>query len=228
MTEFLRQPAMPRVRSWHGLVMTCLFSAATAAQVPASGPEPAAPGALQPGDEADTIVVNGLRQRGKVLGDIPPEVTLDAQDIRAIGASSIAELLQELAPQTRSARGRGGGMPIVLIGGKRVSGFAEIRNIPPEAIARVEILPEEVALKYGYRADQRVVNFVLRDRFRAVTGDVDLGGPVQGGRTSAQAEAKFPAAAQWHKAQRGRRIEGRFAAARGEPQHRAAGARASL
>ena len=142
-------------------------------------------------DTTETIVVNGLRDRGRVLGDIPAEVTLNAQDIRAIGASSIAELLQELSPQTRSGRGRGGGMPIVLISGKRVSGFAEIRNIPPEAIERVEILPEEVALKYGYRADQRVVNFVLRERFRAVTSEIELGGPVQGGRTSAQGEANF-------------------------------------
>jgi hypothetical protein len=175
------------------LLATVSLSAAVVAQTAPSAPPSGSAGAgtPQPTDDPGTIVVNGLRERGKVLGDIPAEVTLDAQDIRAIGASSLAELLQELAPQTRSGRGRGGGMPIVLVSGKRVSGFAEIRNIPPEAIERVEILPEEVALKYGYRADQRVVNFVLRERFRAVTSEFDLGGPLQGGRTSVQAEANY-------------------------------------
>ena len=179
---------------WIVLLATVSLSTAVTAQtaLPPLPPSEALPAVTPPSaDDPGTIVVNGLRDRGKVLGDIPAEVTLNAQDIRAIGASSIAELLQELAPQTRSGRGRGGGMPIVLISGKRVSGFAEIRNIPPEAIERVEILPEEVALKYGYRADQRVVNFVLRERFRAVTSEFDLGGPLQGGRTSAQAEANF-------------------------------------
>lgn len=137
------------------------------------------------------IVVTAGSQRGRVVGDIAPEIQLGPQDIRAIGAGSIEELLSELAPLTASGRGRGGEAPVVLINGKRVSGFAEIRNIPPEAIERVDIMPEEVALKYGYRADQRVVNFVLRERFRAVTGEFDVGGPTAGGRTSVEAEANF-------------------------------------
>ncbi|WP_447411859.1 hypothetical protein, partial [Clostridium perfringens] len=41
------------------------------------------------------------------------------------------------------------------------------------AIARAEILPEEVALKYGYASDQRVVNIVLRKRYRATMAEVD-------------------------------------------------------
>jgi hypothetical protein len=142
-------------------------------------------------DDDDAIIVTGSRQRGKVLGDIAPEIELGPQDIRAIGAGSIAELLQELGPQTRSGRGRGGDAPVILINGQRVSGFAEISKIPPEALARVDILPEEVALKYGYRANQRVVNFVLRERFRAVTTSADLGGPSAGGRASAKGEANL-------------------------------------
>ncbi|MGJ3629017.1 hypothetical protein AB5I41_23055 [Sphingomonas sp. MMS24-JH45] len=48
------------------------------------------------------------------------------------------------APQTRSGRGAGG-PPVVLVNGRRVSGFQEIRDLPTEAIQRVDILPEEVA-----------------------------------------------------------------------------------
>ena len=46
----------------------------------------------------------------------------------------------------------------------------------------MDILPEEVALKYGYRADQRVVNVVLRPRFRAATAEAEGGVPTAGGR----------------------------------------------
>ena len=137
---------------------------------------------LEGEDEEAEIVVTGQRERGAVLGDIPPEIQLDARDVRALGAGSIVEVLEALAPQTQSGRGRGEGRPVVLLNGRRISGFGEIRNIPPEAIQRIDILPEEVALRYGYRADQRVVNFVLRRRFNAVTAEADYGVATDGGR----------------------------------------------
>ena len=155
--------------------------------------QPAPPQA--PSDEAaedeEEIVVTGQRQRGSVIGDIPPEIQLNARDVRALGAGSISELLDALAPQTQSGRGRGEGRPIVLLNGRRISGFQEIRNIPPEAIQRVDILPEEVALKYGYLADQRVVNFVLRRRFDATTGELEYGLATDGGRSNYEADLNY-------------------------------------
>ena len=136
----------------------------------------------------DEIVVTGQRERGAVIGDIEPEVQLNRAEIRSFGASNLGELLEAIAPQTSSGRGRDGGGPVVLLNGRRISGFSEIRGIPPEAIVRVDILPEEVALKYGYRADQRVVNFVLRPRFRAVTAELEAGMPTAGGRSSYEAD----------------------------------------
>jgi hypothetical protein len=115
----------------------------------------------------EEIVVMGQKPRGSVIGDIPPENVLSPRDIRATGATSINELLDSLASQIGSARGRSSGRPITLLNGQRISGFREIRDLPPEAIERMEILPEEVALKYGYSADQRVVNIVLRRRFNS-------------------------------------------------------------
>jgi uncharacterized membrane protein YgcG len=117
-----------------------------------------------PADEGEEIVVAGQKPRGSVVGDIAPEVTLNAGDVRALGVSSVTELLDELAPQTQSG---GGGSPVVLLEGRRVASLREIGPIPTEAIQRVEILPEEVALKYGYPATQKVVNIILRQRFRA-------------------------------------------------------------
>src|SRR6185503_38954 len=131
------------------------------------------------GDEEE-IVVQGQRARGSVVGDIPPENILDSRDVRATGATSITDLLDALAPQIGSSRGRGGEQPVLLLNGQRISSFRELRDIPTEAIERVEILPEEVALKYGYRADQKVVNIVLRQRFRSTTALVGLGGATEG------------------------------------------------
>ncbi|HZG47835.1 MAG TPA: TonB-dependent receptor, partial [Allosphingosinicella sp.] len=175
---------------------------APAAVEPEPKPQPADPAAAEqepaqgePGEptaeaEAD-IVVTGQRLRGAVEGDIPPEVTLDAAELRAFGANTIAELITALAPQTSSGRGRGGGFPIILVNGRRISGFSEIRDLPPEAIERVDILPEEVALRYGYRAEQRVVNLVLRERFNAVTAEVEGGLATAGGRGVSEIDVNY-------------------------------------
>jgi len=134
--------------------------------------------------ELEEVVVSGRRLPGSAVGDIQPETTLSSQEIRALGVGSVTELIAALGPQLNSSGGRGG-RPVVLINGVRVSGFAEVRDLPTEAIQRVDIFPEEVALKYGYRADQRVMNIVLRSRFRAYTGDVSARGSTEGGREGA-------------------------------------------
>jgi iron complex outermembrane receptor protein len=157
----------------------------------AEAAQPSVDGEDEEVDESEEIVVTGQRPRGSVVGDIDPEMVLNRRDIRTYGASSVADLLTALAPQTQSGRGRDGGGPVTLLNGKRISGFQEIRDIPPEAIERVEILPEEVALKYGYRADQRVVNIVLRRRFRAVTAEAEGGMPTAGGRLSGELDLDY-------------------------------------
>ncbi|HEY9233778.1 MAG TPA: hypothetical protein VIP08_01970, partial [Phenylobacterium sp.] len=140
--------------------------------------------------EVEELVVSGSRNLpGQVIGDIAPEMTITPREIRAYGAANITELLDALAPQTASAQG-GGGRPVVLIDGGRVSGFNEIRDLPTEAISRVEILPEEVSLKYGYPAEQKVVNIVLRRRFHATVVEGSGSSPTQsGGGASASGHA---------------------------------------
>src|SRR6478672_8366783 len=145
-------------------------TSATTQQQPANGPSAqadttAAQSVNEDYGDEEPIVVQGTRARGSVVGDIPPQNILDSRDVRATGATSINDLLDALAPQIGSAQGRGSERPILLLNGQRISSFREVRDIPPEAIERLEILPEEVALKYGYSADQRVVNIVLRQRF---------------------------------------------------------------
>lgn len=160
-------------------------SAPAQAQGEQDAQQPAGGGAadMLPEEEEDsnTIVVTGSKLPGSVVGDIPPENTLTSQDIRATGATDINELLDAIAPQTGSSRGRGGERPVLLLNGQRISSFRELRDIPTEAISRVEILPEEVALKYGYSADQRVVNFVLRSRFRSTAAMIRGQAATEGG-----------------------------------------------
>ena len=142
----------------HGPLLLGLLAGAAA--VPAwaqTGPAPASvgqpvdpaedEGAGSVGDEAaddedaavvEEVVVTAQRRRGAALGDIPPEFELNAAEIRALGAGSITELLETLEPQIRSNRGRGGGSPVVMLNGRRISGFSVLRGIPPEATERCE------------------------------------------------------------------------------------------
>ncbi|WP_288413910.1 TonB-dependent receptor [uncultured Sphingomonas sp.] len=165
-------------------------TAPTAPTAQAQTPEPVEPGSGGAGgtdteSEAEEIVVTGRPPPGSVPGDIKPELQLSPADIRSYGVSSVAELVTELAPQLQSVRG---GQPVFLVNGRRSAGFQEIRDLPTEAILRVDILPEEVALKYGYRSDQKVINFVLRPRFRSYTGELQGGAPTQGGSSNFEAE----------------------------------------
>jgi hypothetical protein len=159
-------------------------SAPVAAPTPAQAPPPTVD---DYGDEEE-IFVTGVRARGSVVGDIPPEDTLDSRDVRATGATNINELLDAIAPQIGSAQGRGGERPVLLLNGQRISSFRELRDIPTEAISRVEILPEEVALKYGYRADQKVVNIVLRERFRSTAALLGATTATEGGYAAANGD----------------------------------------
>jgi iron complex outermembrane recepter protein len=130
---------------------------------------------------APEIVVTAERIPGAVLSDVPPVLELDEAAVESLGAASIADVLATIAPQTGPGRGRGGGGgPVILLNGLRISSFAELRDIPPEAIRRVQILPEQVALQYGFSADQRVVNFILKENFRAFIVDAEYGGSTRG------------------------------------------------
>jgi hypothetical protein len=178
------------------------FGQSTAAPPPTAAPStPNSADADEAADAADaahpaptvsevTVTAHKVvRQYGAVVGDIKPELQLGPADVQSFGVSTVTELLTELEPETRSDRGRTSEAPVILLNGRRISALNEVQNIPVEAILRVDILPEEVSLKYGYTADQRVVNIVLRRRFHATTLEGQAGGPTEGGEITGQAEA---------------------------------------
>lgn len=138
-------------------------------------------------NEVEGLVIQA-DPRGKVEGDIKPDLELGEAEIQSFGATSIGELLTMLTPQTTSTRGRdSGGGPVLLVNGRRISGFQEIQGIPPEAIERFQVLPEEVALSYGYKADQRVVNIILKKNYNALQTQAAATVTTDGGRVSPNA-----------------------------------------
>lgn len=153
----------------------------------AGATEPTA-GQREPEERRD-IIVTGRRLPGAALGDLPAEMRLGPEDMAAFGAGTIGELLDDLSPQTQAAGVAGGSPPLVLVNGQRISGFEEVRALPPEAVLRIDILPEETALRYGLRPGSKVVNLVLRPDFRAVAAEAGFGQATAGGRPSAEAKA---------------------------------------
>lgn len=149
-------------------------------------------------DEINTIIVLGARLLDQVDAPEPPILELDAEDITAYGAGSIEELLQALGPQVSSSRGRGGsggfgggGGPVILVNGVRISSFRELRSYPPEAIERTEVFSEDVAQRYGYSPDQRVVNFILKDNYSSRELEMEYGQPFDGGFSTQEVEGTY-------------------------------------
>lgn len=173
------------------LSLTALLLASTS--VPSWAQESGEPTITeQPEDALATdIVVTAERIRGSVDTDVPPVEELSEADVAAVGGGSIADVLAAIAPQTGSGRGRGGGQPVILLNGRRISGFRELRDLPPEAIKQVQVFPDEVALQYGFRPDQRVINFILKDNFASFGTEVEYAQPQDGGQSNKEFEATF-------------------------------------
>jgi hypothetical protein len=121
--------------------------------------------------------------RGLTSGAIAPLLQLSPAELESYGVDSLADLVDALKPMTRSSRSDQ--TPVVLING-HLAGQVEFDNLPREAIERVEVLPESVALQYGFSENQRVLNFVLRAHYRAAPARLTESGATEGGdRTTA-------------------------------------------
>jgi hypothetical protein len=114
-------------------------------------------------DSAAEIRVVGDRR--SIARNVVPLASLDESAIAATGATNMSELLRALRPVAQSADGSD---PIMLLNGQRMSGYQEIGTLPPEAIEKVEVLPEPAALKFGYPPTRRVMNFITKRRFQQV------------------------------------------------------------
>ncbi len=142
----------------------------------ADGPGP--PGAATP----DIIVTT---PRGRTSGGIDPLLEVSPSELDSFGVDTLSDLVDALRPLTRSSRSDQ--MAVVLING-HLAGPTEFDNLPREAIERVEVLPESVALQYGFSENQRVLNFILREHYRAVPVRAADSGATEGGSQVASAD----------------------------------------
>jgi hypothetical protein len=167
-------------------------SKSTASEASATGEKPRASQSdpsltTPPPATADRdIVVTGAPERGSVIGRIPPERTLTPFEIATYGATDVGTLIQSLGPLATSIRGGEESPPIVLLNGQRIANSADIARIPTEAIERMEVFPEALALAYGFRPDQKVINIVTFERFSKRNAEIDLAVPTEGGRADRQ------------------------------------------
>ncbi|MEN3746273.1 hypothetical protein TPR58_03770 [Sphingomonas sp. HF-S3] len=161
-------------------LLVCLAAPAAAQQAP--GPDPVAPDPSGDGQPHSDIVVIG--QRGSAVTDLPPLAEFDAAAVAATGATTVPELLQAIRGSTQGADGA---EPILLLNAQRVSGYSEIASLPPEAIEKVEVMPEQAALKFGFPPTRRLVNFITKARFRQVEVKASAGTATRGGTTMQKA-----------------------------------------
>lgn len=150
--------------------------------------------------EVQEVIVTGSRIVRTNLEAPTPVTTLDAQEIRATGVTSIGDVLNDLpalrgtftsANSTRfigtagvnhlDLRGLGPERTLVLVNGRRhVSGTdgalqVDTNSIPTDLLERVDIVTGGASSIYGSDAVAGVVNFVLKQNFEGLSVSAQSG-----------------------------------------------------
>ncbi len=135
--------------------------------------------------QTSEVTVTGSRSR---YPDTLPIMQISPEDLQSYGTSSVQELLDALGPRIQSSMSDAA--PVILING-RLAGQTELQNLPPEAIARVDVLPEKAALRHGFPDDRRVINLVLREHFRAYIAEASDSQSTEGGSQTGSADTSM-------------------------------------
>ncbi|MBB2170049.1 hypothetical protein HLH36_17145 [Gluconacetobacter aggeris] len=107
------------------------------------------------------------------------------QNIDNLAAMTIGEVI------TRLER-RNGGRPFsIIVNGRRLADISDLREIPPEALAGLEILPNSSAGRYGFGPENKVLNLVLKRKFSSLTTSPELHLPTEGGGDSGDAAFRY-------------------------------------
>ena len=156
-------------------------------------------------DEGDRIVVIGSRiARDPNIGSPAPVIAVTGKNLQQSGTSDVVDTLRDVPALSTSTsaeasidgvfsgdlavgqsvlnlRGLGANRTLVLVNGRRhVAGVAgqqavDINSIPTALIERVEVLTGGASSIYGADAVTGVVNFVLRDDFEGIEGNIQSG-----------------------------------------------------
>lgn len=137
------------------------------AQTPQDAPSVDTSSATEPRKENE-IVVTANQYYGQA--SVATETEFNEDEIASQGVDSIQGLLDRLTPFIDPA----GNEPVLLINGRPAEGDRAILSYPPEALNRIAVLKPDAAAQYGYPADRRVVNLVLKKHFSSM--NLDAGG----------------------------------------------------
>lgn len=121
--------------------------------------------------------VEVVARRGSAA--IPPETELGPAEIDALGAYDIGEVINRLMSGFGALD-----TPIIIVNGRRVADAAVFYGFPPDALARVELLPREAAALYGGDPSRRVLNMVLQRRFESRDALLNAARPTAGGTST--------------------------------------------
>lgn len=157
---------------------SCLSGAHPPAQTSvvqeAGRPNPTPPQDGEPIRLEDVVVA---ARRGSAL--VAPEIELGADEIDAFGAYDIGEALARIGESLGFEN-----PPIIIVNGRRVADPNAFLGFPPDALVRVEALPQQAAALYGGDPSRRVVNIVLQRTFTSRDGRATGVRPTAGGRSS--------------------------------------------
>jgi len=156
-------------------------------------------------DEIEEVIVTGSRIARAEIDGANPVIEITAEDIRASGEMSLAEVLRQSnvnsfgsfqpssgytsqSQATISLRGAGAGRTLVLLDGKRMPGSpsyggvaANLNSIPFSAVERVEILTDGGSALYGSDALAGVVNVIMKKDFEGAEAYIFKGDPKREG-----------------------------------------------
>ncbi|WAC74364.1 TonB-dependent receptor [Roseateles sp. SL47] len=146
-------------------------------------------------------------------GSLPVQI-VSQEDIKASGATNVADLVQRLPAMqgftigdisigsnsggivTASLHGIGESYTLVLVNGRRIAPTGSgsrinLNSIPMSAIERVEVLTDGASALYGSDAIAGVVNFVLKRNQQGGNVTVNYSNPIGNGATSANASITY-------------------------------------
>jgi outer membrane receptor protein involved in Fe transport len=154
-------------------------------------------------EEDAPIIVTGSRiSRDPNIGAPAPITSVNAEEIQQAGTADVVDTLRDIPALSTSTssegsidgvfsqavgqsilnlRGLGSNRTLVLVNGRRhVSGVAgaqavDVNSIPTALIERVETLTGGASSVYGADAVSGVVNFILRDDFEGIEGNIQTG-----------------------------------------------------
>jgi hypothetical protein len=124
-----------------------LFFSAPAFAAEAPPPEPPEAAPELPDGEPDLVEDGELAEvviyatSGELVAGMHAESELDEAGIAAYGANTIGDLLNQVAPNVDNSEEG----PVILIDGKPANGINSVNSLPPEAIARLQVLPPQAA-----------------------------------------------------------------------------------